>query len=165
MLLNVIAEQRPPWWWGCFLFCRPWKTPYSKQLHTNSFFENFRIGIYIMHANIFVHTRGENWFLTFPPKHWSTQETEKIIIDYLLFLFDRTHVQEETSVIIQPGKDSTESYVSTINHVKKLMCSDRVYVFEWTLTLIFRTYNFIYMRFQYSFKNPETPCSLESPWN
>ena len=41
--------------------------------------------------------------------------------DSLLFLFDRARVQEETSVIIQPEKDRTESDVSNINHVTKLM--------------------------------------------
>ena len=33
----------------------------------------------------------------------------KISIDSLLFLFDRARIQEESSVIIQPEKDRTES--------------------------------------------------------
>ena len=58
------------------------------------------------------------------------RETTIISIDSLLFLFDRTRVQEESSVIIQPGKDRTESAVSSINHVTKLIRVDRAREFE-----------------------------------
>ena len=58
------------------------------------------------------------------------RETTKIIIDSLLFLFVRTRVQEESTVIIQPEKDRTESVVSNINHVIKLMRADRALEFE-----------------------------------
>ena len=58
------------------------------------------------------------------------RETTKIIIDSLLFLFDRARVQEESTVINQPEKDRTESVVSNINHVIKLMRADRAHEFE-----------------------------------
>ena len=60
------------------------------------------------------------------------RETTKIIIDSLLFLFDRARVQEGTSVIIQPEKDHTESYLSNIDHVTKLMRVDQAHEFKWT---------------------------------
>ena len=60
------------------------------------------------------------------------RETTKIIIDSLLFLFDRARVQEETSVIIRREKDRTESYVFDIRYVTKLMRVDSAYEFEWT---------------------------------
>ena len=37
------------------------------------------------------------------------RDTTKIIIDSLLFLFDRARVQEESIVIIKQEKDRTES--------------------------------------------------------
>ena len=58
------------------------------------------------------------------------RETTKIIIDSLLFLFDRARVQEESTVINQPEKDRTESVESNINHVIKLMRADRAHEFE-----------------------------------
>ena len=58
------------------------------------------------------------------------RETTKIIIDSLLFLFDRARVQEESTVINQPEKYRTESVVSNINHVTKLMRADRTHEFE-----------------------------------
>ena len=54
----------------------------------------------------------------------------KIIIDSLLFSFDRARVQEEAFVIIQPEEDRTESDVSNINHVTKLMRANRAHEFE-----------------------------------
>ena len=58
------------------------------------------------------------------------RETTKIIIDSLLFLFDRARVQEESTVIIQPEIGRTKSVVSNINHVIKLMRADRAHEFE-----------------------------------
>ena len=58
------------------------------------------------------------------------RETTKIIIDSLLFSFDRARVQEEAFVIIQPEEDRTESDVSNINHVTKLMRANRAHEFE-----------------------------------
>ena len=58
------------------------------------------------------------------------RETTKIIIDSLLFLFDRDRVREETSVIIQRKKDRIESYVLDISYVTKLMRVDRAREFE-----------------------------------
>ena len=60
------------------------------------------------------------------------REKTKIIIDSLLFLFDRDRVREETSVIIQRKKDRSESYVLDISYVTKLMRVDRAHEFEWT---------------------------------
>ena len=71
------------------------------------------------------------WELIFDlPAKTLYRETTKISIDSLLFLFDRARVQEESSVIIQPEKDRTESVVSNINHVIKLMRADRAHEFE-----------------------------------
>ena len=71
------------------------------------------------------------WELIFDlPAKTLYRETTKIIIDSLLFLFVRTRVQEESTVIIQPEKDRTESVVSNINHVIKLMRADRAHEFE-----------------------------------
>ena len=71
------------------------------------------------------------WELIFDlPAKTLYRETTKIIIDSLLFLFVRTRVQEESTVIIQPEKDRTESVVSNINHVIKLMRADRAQEFE-----------------------------------
>ena len=58
------------------------------------------------------------------------RETTKIIIDSLLFSFDRARVQEEAFVIIQLEEDCTESDVSNINHVTKLMRANRAHEFE-----------------------------------
>ena len=57
-------------------------------------------------------------------------ETTEIIIDSLYFLFDHGRVQEEISVIIQPEKDLTESYVLSIDHITKLICADCTHEFE-----------------------------------
>ena len=70
-------------------------------------------------------------FLDLPAKTLY-RETTKIIIDSLLFSFDRARVQEEAFVIIQPEEDRTESDVSNINHVTKLMRANRAHEFEWT---------------------------------
>ena len=52
------------------------------------------------------------WELIFDlPAKTLYRETTKIIIDSLLFLFDRARVQEESTVIIKPEKDRTESVV------------------------------------------------------
>ena len=73
------------------------------------------------------------WELIFDlPAKTLYRETTKISVDSLLFLFDRARVQEESSVIIQPEKDRTESAVSNINYVTKLMRADRAHEFERT---------------------------------